>query len=167
MRALHLRHPIKRDSPECPPLSVFENPESFYGIRVLPYHSFAVLSIKSFPIADIFLYIKNSLPKTAESFRLFRCHGDLLGRDGKLAKPLAGGVVHRVGDRRERRVDDDLADGLCAVGPGLLVACLEFDGDTADVLPRRDLILHEGVFRRHAAAVVGDVFRARHAAALQ
>ena len=84
MRALHLRHPIKRDSPECPPLSVFENPESFYGIRVLPYHSFAVLSIKSFPIADIFLYIKNSLPKTAESFRLFRCHGDLLGRDGEI-----------------------------------------------------------------------------------
>ena len=54
-------------------------------------------------------------------------HHDHFGRDRQLEEALSGRVVHSIRNRRERRVDDDLADRLRAERAGILIAAIEID----------------------------------------
>ena len=92
---------------------------------------------------------------------------DLLAGDGQLIEPLVGGVVDRIGHGGQRGVDDHLADALGTEGAGALVAALKYDMDMPDVVARRDLVLHQRVFLRHAAVIVGGILGKRHTDALQ
>ena len=100
-------------------------------------------------------------------FLSFHIHGDLFRRYGERSKSMTGCMEQSVCNSRKRRIDHNLTDGFCSERSAFFIAAFKFHTYFANVQPGGNLILHQGIFKKLALAVIGDVFCKYHANPLQ